>query len=197
MTAATLKVLNAVQEAVGGFQLKMRELDYGSKCHVNHILRVAGADVPGARYKATGEYAPKGWLEDLRQSDTIFFGAVGDPEVPDHVSLWELILPMRQVFQQYVNVRPSAILPGIPARIVGSDVGDLDWVIVRENTEGEYAGQGGRSHQGTEWEVATEVAIFTRKGVERVMRFAFEAASKRPKRQLTVVSKSNAQVSRG
>ena len=102
---------------------------------------------------------------------------------------------MRQVFQQYVNVRPSAILPGIPARIVGSGVGDLDWVIIRENTEGEYAGQGGRSHQGTEWEVATELAIFTRKGVERVMRFAFEAASRRPKKRLTIVSKSNAQVS--
>ena len=102
---------------------------------------------------------------------------------------------MRQKFQQYVNVRPSAILPGIPARITGSQPGDLDWVIIRENTEGEYAGQGGRTHQGTQWEVATELAIFTRKGVERVMRFAFETAQQRPKKFLTVVSKSNAQVS--
>jgi tartrate dehydrogenase/decarboxylase/D-malate dehydrogenase len=119
---------------------------------------------------------------------------VGDPDVPDHISLWELILPMRQVFQQYVNVRPSSILPGIPSRVAGSAPGDLDWVIIRENTEGEYAGQGGRTHVGTEHEVATELAVFTRKGVERVMRYAFETAQKRPKKFLTVVSKSNAQV---
>lgn len=164
---------------------------------VSGTYRHAGSNTnryPGARYKSQGSYTPSGWLEHLRGFNAIFFGAVGDPDVPDHISLWDLILPMRQVFQQYVNVRPSAILPGIPARIVGSEVGDLDWVIVRENTEGEYAGQGGRSHQGTEWEVATELAIFTRKGVERVMRFAFDLASKRPKKQLTVVSKSNAQV---
>lgn len=103
---------------------------------------------------------------------------------------------MRQTFQQYVNIRPSSILPGIPSRIVGTKPGDLDWIIVRENTEGEYAGQGGRTHVGTEWEVATELAVFTRKGVERVMHFAFETAQSRPKKLLTVVSKSNAQVSR-
>lgn len=151
---------------------------------------------PGARYKAQGAYTPEGWLDHLRGFDAIFFGAVGDPDVPDHISLWELILPMRQVFQQYANVRPSAILPGIPSRVVGTQPGDLDWVIVRENTEGEYAGQGGRSHKGTELEVATELAIFTRRGIERIMRFAFDLAQKRPKKLLTVVTKSNAQVSK-
>ncbi|AFR97188.2 tartrate dehydrogenase [Cryptococcus neoformans C23] len=176
VTASTLKVLRTVQKKVGGFELSFDELDYGS-----------------ARYKAQGSYTPKGWLDHLRKSDAIFFGAVGDPDVPDHISLWELILPMRQTFQQYVNIRPSSILPGIPSRIVGTKPGDLDWIIVRENTEGEYAGQGGRTHVGTEWEVATELAVFTRKGVERVMRFAFETAQSRPKKLLTVVSKSNAQ----
>ncbi|WWD00429.1 tartrate dehydrogenase [Kwoniella sp. B9012] len=176
VTASTLEVLRAVQKKLGGFELKFDELDYGS-----------------ARYKAQGSYTPEGWLEHLRESDAIFFGAVGDPDVPDHISLWDLILPMRQKFQQYVNVRPSAILPGIPPRITNAQPGDLDWVIIRENTEGEYAGQGGRTHAGTEWETATEVAVFTRKGVERVMRFAFETAQKRPRKLLTVVSKSNAQ----
>ncbi|WVQ81876.1 tartrate dehydrogenase [Cryptococcus sp. DSM 104549] len=176
VTASTLDVLRAVQKRVGGFELTFEELDYGS-----------------ARYKAKGSYTPEGWLDHLRQFDAIFFGAVGDPDVPDHISLWELILPMRQVFQQYVNIRPSSILPGIPARVVGAKPGDLDWVIIRENTEGEYAGQGGRTHVGTDWETATELAVFTRKGVERVMRFAFETAQKRPRKSLTVVSKSNAQ----
>ena len=151
------------------------------------------ADRPlGARYKAQGSYAPEGWLDHLRKSDAIFFGAVGDPHVPDHISLWELILPMRQSFQQYVNVRPSFTLEGIPARLAGSP--QFDWVIVRENTEGEYAGQGGRTHVGTELEVATEVGVFTRRGAERVLRYAFETARSRPKKFLTVVTKSNAQV---
>ncbi|WWC87048.1 tartrate dehydrogenase [Kwoniella dendrophila CBS 6074] len=177
VTASTLDVLRTIQKKVGGFELKFDELDYGS-----------------ARYKAKGSYAPEGWVEDLRKNDVIFFGAVGDPEVPDHISLWDLILPMRQNFQQYVNVRPSKILPGIPARITNiNSHKDLDWLIIRENTEGEYSGQGGRTHKNTPWEIATETSIFTRKGVERCLRFAFEQAQKRPKKFLTVVSKSNAQ----
>ena len=132
---------------------------------------------PGARYKTQGAYTPSGWLDRLRRYDAVLFGAVGDPEVPDHISLWELILPMRQTFQQYVNVRPSAILPGLPPRITQAGPGDLDWVIVRENTEGEYAGQGGRSHVGTEWEVATETSVFTRRGVERVIRFGIRSGA--------------------
>ena len=115
------------------------------------------------------------------------------PNLPDHVTLWGLRLAICQGFDQYANVRPTRILPGIvsPLRDVGP--GDLDWVIVRENSEGEYAGQGGRTHRGLPEEVATETAIFTRRGVERIMRFAFDIARARPRKHLTVVTKSNAQ----
>ena len=113
--------------------------------------------------------------------------------MPDHVTLWGLRLAICQPFDQYANVRPIRILPGIESPLRGVGQGDLDWVIVRENSEGEYAGQGGRSHRGLPGEVATEVAIFTRAGVERIMRFAFELAQSRPRKHLTVVTKSNAQ----
>lgn len=158
-------------------------------------MLTSGTFFLGARYKWTGSYAPPDWLEDLRQYSAILFGAVGDPDVPDHISLWELILPMRQKFQQFVNVRPCTIYDGMQAPTLRAQSGeDLDWVILRENTEGEYAGQGGRTHVGTPMEVATEVAIFTRMGIERFMRFAFATAASRPKKLLTVVTKSNAQV---
>lgn len=114
-------------------------------------------------------------------------------DVPDHISLWGLRLAICQPFQQYANVRPTRILRGTQSPLRRCGAGDLDWVIVRENSEGEYAGQGGRSHRGCPWEVATETAIFSRVGVERILRFAFETAAKRPRKQLTVVSKSNAQ----
>lgn len=114
-------------------------------------------------------------------------------DVPDHISLWGLRLAICQPLQQYANVRPTRILRGTQSPLRSCSSGDLDWVIVRENSEGEYAGQGGRSHHGFPWEVATETAIFSRVGVERIMRFAFETAAKRPRKLLTVVSKSNAQ----
>lgn len=114
-------------------------------------------------------------------------------DVPDHISLWDLRLAICQSFQQYANVRPTKIFRGTESPLRRAEHGDLDWVIVRENTEGEYAGQGGRSHRGQPWETATEVAIFTRHGVERLIRFAFEIAQKRPRKFLTVVTKSNAQ----
>src|SRR5208283_2224543 len=125
--------------------------------------------------------------------DAIYFGAVGDPDVPDHITLWGLRLNICQPFDQYANVRPTRILPGIKSPLGGVQPQDLDWVIVRENSEGEYAGQGGRSHQGFPEEIATEVSIFTRAGVTRIMRFAFALARSRPRRLLTVVTKSNAQ----
>jgi tartrate dehydrogenase/decarboxylase/D-malate dehydrogenase len=136
---------------------------------------------------------PPDALAWLRTADAIYFGAVGDPDIPDHVTLWGLRLPICQGLDQYANVRPTRILPGItsPLREVG--LGDLDWVIVRENSEGEYAGHGGRAHRGFPEEVATETAIFTRRGVERIMRFAFALAQQRPAKHLTVVTKSNAQ----
>jgi tartrate dehydrogenase/decarboxylase/D-malate dehydrogenase len=145
-------------------------------------------DWSSKRYVETGRYIPEGGLEELRKFDAIFFGAVGAPDVPDHVSLWGLRLPICQGFDQYANVRPARVLPGVK-----SVVSDIDWVIVRENTEGEYSGSGGRVHQGLPEEIATETSVFTRKGVERVQRFAFELARKRPRKHLTLVTKSNAQ----
>ena len=150
-----------------------------------------GFDWSSKRYQETGAYIPEGGLERLKRFDAIFFGAVGAPDVPDHLSLWGLRLPICQGFDQYANVRPSRLLPGIDSPM--KNAGEIDWVIVRENTEGEYSGSGGRVHRGLPEEVATETSVFTRKGVERVHRFAFELARKRPRRHLTLVTKSNAQ----
>lgn len=118
---------------------------------------------------------------------------IASTDVPDHISLWGLRLAICQPFQQYANVRPTKIFRGTESPLRKANHGDLDWVIVRENSEGEYAGQGGRSHRGQPWETATEVSIFSRHAVERILRFAFETAQKRPRKFLTVVTKSNAQ----
>jgi tartrate dehydrogenase/decarboxylase/D-malate dehydrogenase len=155
------------------------------------LIEFEGFDWSSERYKKTGAYIPEGGLERLKAFDAIFFGAVGAPDVPDHLSLWGLRLPICQGFDQYANVRPSRLLPGIQSPM--KNAGEIDWVIVRENTEGEYSGSGGRVHQGLPEEVATETSVFTRKGVERVHRFAFELARKRPRKHLTLVTKSNAQ----
>ena len=148
-------------------------------------------DWSSKRYKETGAYIPEGGLEKLKHFDAIFFGAVGAPDVPDHVSLWGLRLPICQGFDQYANVRPSRLLPGVSSPLQNAN--EIDWVIVRENTEGEYSGAGGRVHKGLSNEVAVEVSTFTRSGVERIHRFAFELARKRPRKHLTLVTKSNAQ----
>ncbi len=148
-------------------------------------------DWSSARYLKTGAYIPEGGLERLKAFDAIFFGAVGAPEVPDHVSLWGLRLPICQGFDQYANVRPSRVLPGVTSPL--ANAGDIDWVIIRENSEGEYSGSGGRVHKGLPEEIATETSVFTRHGVARIHRFAFELARKRPRKRLTLVTKSNAQ----
>lgn len=114
-------------------------------------------------------------------------------DVPDHISLWGLRLAICQPLQQYANVRPTRVLRGTQSPLRSDAAASLDWVIVRENSEGEYAGHGGRSHIGKPWEVATEISIFTRHGVERLMRFAFGLAQSRPRKHITVVTKSNAQ----
>jgi tartrate dehydrogenase/decarboxylase/D-malate dehydrogenase len=173
---AGLEVLEAVAARDSGFSLIVDRYDWGSDYYRKH-----------------GRFMPADALAWLRTADAIYFGAVGDPNIPDHVTLWGLRLPICQGLDQYANVRPTRILPGVtsPLRDVGP--GDLDWVIVRENSEGEYAGQGGRTHRGLPEEVATEVAIFTRRGVERIMRYAFALADSRPAKHLTVVTKSNAQ----
>ena len=173
---AGLRVLNALAERDGGFALDVTSFDWGSD-----------------RYKREGALMPADGAKDLRDYDAIFFGAVGAPDLPDHLTLWGLRLNICQPLDQYANVRPTRILPGIKSPLAGVTAKDLDWVIVRENSEGEYAGQGGRSHRGQPHEIATDLAVFTRKGVERVMRFAFELARSRPRKKLTVVTKSNAQ----
>ncbi|WP_372773439.1 tartrate dehydrogenase [Pantoea sp. WEP] len=144
-------------------------------------------------YKQHGVMMPEDGLQTLKQFDAIYFGAVGAPDVPDHITLWGLRLPICQGFDQYANVRPTKILPGVTSPLRNRGPGDLDWVIVRENPEGEYSGNGGRAHRGLPEEVGTEVAIFTRVGVTRIMRYAFKLAQSRPRKLLTVVTKSNAQ----
>jgi tartrate dehydrogenase/decarboxylase/D-malate dehydrogenase len=174
--AAGLEALATCARRDEGFALEVEHFDWGSDY-----------------YKRHGVMMPADGLDRLKPFDAIYFGAVGAPDVPDHVTLWGLRLAICQPFDQYANVRPTRILPGITSPLRGVGPGDLDWVIVRENSEGEYAGQGGRSHRGLPEEVATEVAIFTRAGVTRIMRFAFELARSRPRKRLTVVTKSNAQ----
>jgi tartrate dehydrogenase/decarboxylase/D-malate dehydrogenase len=136
---------------------------------------------------------PADGLDAIRDKDAILFGSAGDPDVPDHITLWGLRLKICQGFDQYANVRPTRILPGIDAPLKRCRTEDLDWVIVRENSEGEYSGIGGRVHQGHPLEAATDVSILTRAGVERIMRFAFRLAQSRPRKHLTVITKSNAQ----
>ena len=147
----------------------------------------------GDWYRAHGEMMPADGLDALRQKDAILFGSAGDPDIADHITLWGLRLKICQGFDQYANVRPTRILPGIDAPLKRCRPQDLDWVIVRENSEGEYAGVGGRVHQGQPIEAATDVSMMTRAGVERIMRFAFRLAQSRPRKLLTVVTKSNAQ----
>ena len=147
----------------------------------------------GDWYRAHGEMMPADGLAQLRDKDAILFGSAGDPHIPDHITLWGLRLKICQGFDQYANVRPTRILPGIDAPLKRCAPQDLDWVIVRENSEGEYAGVGGRAHQGHPIEVATDLSVMTRAGVERIMRFAFRLAQSRPRKLLTVITKSNAQ----
>src|SRR5712675_3042568 len=174
--AAGIEVLGACAAREGNFELSFDHFDWGS-----------------ARYKKTGAFMPADGLALIKKHDAILFGSAGVPDVPDHVSLWGLRLAICQPFDQYANVRPTRILPGIvsPLRHVAGP--ELDWVIVRENSEGEYSGVGGRVHRGLPEEVATDVSIMTRTGVDRIIRFAFKLAQSRPRKLLTVVTTSNAQ----
>ena len=150
-------------------------------------------DWGGDYYRKHGMMMPENGLDPLRNKDAILFGSAGDPHIPDHITLWGLRLKICQGFDQYANVRPTRILPGIDAPLKRCTPAQLDWVIVRENSEGEYSGVGGRAHQGHPIEVATDVSMMTRAGVERIMRYAFKLAQSRPRKLLTVVTKSNAQ----
>jgi len=143
------------------------------------------------RYAREGRMMPEDGLEQIRQHDAIFLGAVGFPGVPDHVSLWQLLIPIRREFQQYVNLRPVRLMPGIASPLAGREVGDIDYWVVRENNEGEYSEIGGRLYSGTEQELVVQQNVFTRQGVDRILRFAFELAQSRPKKHLTSATKSN------
>ena len=143
------------------------------------------------RYHKTGKMMPDDGLEQLRDSDGIFLGAVGFPGVPDHVSLWGLLIPIRRQFQQYINLRPVRLFEGLKSPLAGREPGDIDYWIVRENNEGEYSSVGGRMFEGTENEFAVQEAVFTRRGCERVMRYAFDLAQSRPRKKLTSATKSN------
>jgi tartrate dehydrogenase/decarboxylase/D-malate dehydrogenase len=143
------------------------------------------------RYAQTGRMMPDDGLDQLRTFDAIFLGAVGFPGVPDHVSLWGLLIPIRRGFQQYINLRPVRLLDGARSPLAGRTPADIDMVIVRENNEGEYSEIGGRMYRGTPEEAAIQVAMFSRKGCDRVMRYAFDLARKRPRRHLTSATKSN------
>lgn len=174
--SAGVKVLHALAKRQGDIAFNVQTFEWGSDY-----------------YKAHGVMMPEDGLAQLKNFDAIYFGAVGAPDVPDHITLWGLRLPICQGFDQYANVRPTKILPGIQSPLRKAGPGTLDWVIVRENSEGEYSGHGGRAHKGLPEEVGTEVAIFTRTGVTRIMRYAFKLAQSRPRKLLTVVTKSNAQ----
>ena len=172
--AAGCEVLQALVAREPGLALELQRFDWGS-----------------AWYRAHGRMMPEDGLEQLRGFDAIYFGAVGAPDSPDDVTLWGLRLAICQGFDQYANVRPARVLPGITSPLAKGK--DIDWVVIRENTEGEYAGMGGRAHRGLPIETATDVSVYTRVGVERIQRFAFELARKRPRKKLTLVTKSNAQ----
>ncbi|KAL3478819.1 hypothetical protein BJX99DRAFT_269037 [Aspergillus californicus] len=173
VVSATIQVVNKLAFKLG-FGIEFTHIPWGT-----------------TYYKEHGQFMSDDALDVLRTFDACLFGAVGDPDVPDHLSLWGLLLKIRSPLQLYANVRPVRTFPGTKSPLNTAKDG-LDWVLVRENSEGEYCGQGGRSHIGQPWEAATEVAIFTRVGIERIMRFAFETARARPQKKLTVVTKSNA-----
>ena len=142
-------------------------------------------------YLQTGLMMPEDGLDQIRRHDSVFLGAVGFPGVPDHISLWGLLIPIRRGFKQYANLRPVKLMPGVPCPLVGRKVGDIDMVVVRENNEGEYSSIGGRLYEGTEQEMAVQQSVFTRQGVDRILKVAFDIAQARPKKHLTSATKSN------
>jgi tartrate dehydrogenase/decarboxylase / D-malate dehydrogenase len=176
---AGVRVLRAAGELTGSFTLETTEFPWGCEFYLRH-----------------GRMMDEDGLVQLSSFNAIYLGAVGYPTVPDHISLWGLLLPIRQRFDQYVNLRPIRLLEGIPGPLRDKGPADIDFVVVRENTEGEYSGHGGRSHIGRAHEVATQTSVFTRAGVERVMRYSFDLARSRgPKtgKPLISATKSNAQ----
>lgn len=168
-----IRVLDAAASKFG-FRLQWDEFDWSCDHYARH-----------------GRMMPVDALDRIRRHDAIFLGAVGWPTVPDHVSLWGLLIPIRREFQQYANVRPVRLMPGVPSPLAGRKVGDIDFIVVRENNEGEYSSIGGRIFDGTDQETVVQETVFTRRGVDRILRYAFELAQTRPKRHVTSATKSN------
>ena len=185
--------------AIGGDGIGPEVLESGISC-IQEVGRLEGFEVSfqefpwGSNfYRETGLMMPADGLAQLENFDAIYFGAVGDPNIPDDVTLWGLRIAICQGFDLYANVRPAVLLPGVESPLRPELAEQLDWVVIRENSEGEYSGAGGRSHHGYDEEVAMDTAVFSRKGVERIQRYAFEVASQNPNKKVTCVTKSNAQ----
>ena len=169
-----VRVLDAVGRRFG-IRFEWREFDWSCDYYARH-----------------GRMMPEDWFETLAPYDAIYFGAVGWPAtVPDHISLWGSLIPWRRRFDQYVNLRPCRLMPGIPTPLANRVPGDIDFVVIRENTEGEYSSVGGRMYEGTPREVAFQESVFSRHGVDRILKFAFELAKKRADKHLTSATKSN------
>lgn len=174
--SAGQEALETLCEVSGNVELEFQTFDWGSD-----------------RYIETGRMMPDDALQTLSGFDAIYFGSAGDPRVPDHVSLWQLRLAICQGLDQYANVRPARLLPGLASPLRDAGPKEIDWIIVRENSEGEYSGAGGRVHQGHPLEVGMDVSVITRGGAERILRHAYGIAQSRPRRKLAFVTKSNAQ----
>ena len=164
-----------------------------SKTEPNLNIEFTTFDWGGDYFRKNGEMMPESGVEQLKEYDTIYFGSAGDPNIPDHVTLWGLRLKICQSLDQYANLRPVRLLPGINSPLRDVSEKDIDWSFIRENSEGEYSGIGGRSHKGYSNDTSMDITLFTRKGVERIQKFAFEIARSRPRKLLTLVTKSNAQ----
>ena len=167
-------VLDAAAEVHGGFQFVYESFPWGSEYYRTH-----------------GRMMPEDGLAILKPFDAIYFGAVGTPGVPDHVSLWGLLVPIRQQFEQYINLRPARLMPGVRSPLADRTAEDIDFLCVRENNEGEYSNMGGRMFRGTPAEIVVQETVFTRRGVERVIRYAFELARKTGRKRVTSATKSN------
>jgi tartrate dehydrogenase/decarboxylase/D-malate dehydrogenase len=172
-TPEGLRVLDAAARRFG-FNLKLDQYDWSCET-----------------WKQTGAMMPIDGMDRLRESDSIFLGAVGWPGVPDHVSLWGLLIPIRRGFDQYVNLRPCKLMPGAVTPLAGRTEKDIDFFVVRENTEGEYSSSGGRHFEGTDREFVSQLTVMTRTGVDRILKYAFELAMTRPRKKLTSATKSN------
>ncbi len=177
VTAEAVKVLKAVEEKVNGLSLELTQFDWGSD-----------------RLKRIGKMMPEDGIQIASKYDAIFFGAVGDADIQDHITLNGLILPLRRKFDQYICLRPSYLYEGVQSPLAGKSTGDIDFVVIRENVEGEYSDCGGRVYMQMDDEVAVQTAVFTRRGCRRVMKYAFQLARKRDKKKkVTSITKSNAE----